>query len=158
MPEDRIYSQSEFPAVLKWQALAFMRTEWPYIFEEDDKFLTETYPPELNPVHFVVVQGDMLISYAALVRTTLKHAGYIYQAYDKFQDYAALDIREYWIADYSGLGGIRHIRKPKRPTLYVCTLVDGEYEIQLLRGNQPIVSVTFPGLNLTAEQVLTADR
>ena len=63
MPGYRIYSQSEFPAVLKWQALAFMRTEWPYIFEEDDKFLTQTYQPELNPVHFVVAQGDMLISY-----------------------------------------------------------------------------------------------
>lgn len=76
----------------------------------------------------------------------------------KVEDYAALGIPEYWIADYAGLGGIRYIGKPKRPTLSVCTLVDGEYEIQLLRGNQTIVSTTFPGLNLTAEQVLKADR
>ncbi|MEO1352023.1 MAG: Uma2 family endonuclease [Cyanobacteria bacterium J06635_15] len=72
----------------------------------------------------------------------------------KVEDYAALGIHEYWIADYAGLGGIRHIGKPKQPTLSICTLVDGEYEIQLLRGNQPIVSATFPGLNLTAAQVL----
>ena len=76
----------------------------------------------------------------------------------KVEDYAALGIPEYWIADYAGLGGIRYIGKPKRPTLSVCTLVDGEYEIQLLRGNQTLVSATFPGLNLTAEQVLKADR
>jgi Uma2 family endonuclease len=36
------------------------------------------------------------------------------------------------------------------------TLVDGEYEIQPLHGNQPIVSLTFPELELTAEQVLRA--
>jgi Uma2 family endonuclease len=74
----------------------------------------------------------------------------------KVEDYAALGIPEYWIADYAGLGGTRHIGKPKQPTLSVCTLVDGEYDIQLLRGNQIIVSPTFPGLKLTAEQVLRA--
>ena len=75
----------------------------------------------------------------------------------KVEDYAALGIPEYWIVDYAGLGGIRHIGKPKRPTLSVCTLVDGEYEIELLRDNQTIISATFPGLNLIAEQVLQAD-
>ncbi len=76
----------------------------------------------------------------------------------KVEDYAALGIPEYWIADYAGLGGTRHIGKPKQPTLSICTLVDGEYEIQQLRGNQPIASPTFPGLKLTAEQVLRAGR
>lgn len=73
----------------------------------------------------------------------------------KVEDYAALGIPEYWIADYLGLGGIRHIGKPKQPTLSICTLVDGEYEINLFRGNDAIASPTFPNLNLTAEQVLT---
>ncbi|MBW4690832.1 MAG: Uma2 family endonuclease [Lyngbya sp. HA4199-MV5] len=76
----------------------------------------------------------------------------------KVEDYAVLGIPEYWIADYAGLGGTRHIGKPKQPTLSICTLVNGEYEIQQLRGNQTIVSRTFPGLNLTAEQVLRAAR
>ncbi len=76
----------------------------------------------------------------------------------KVEDYAALGIPEYWIADYAGLGGIRHIGKPKQPTLSICTLVDEEYEIQLLRGNQMINSTSFPDLNLTAEQVLRAGR
>jgi len=73
----------------------------------------------------------------------------------KVEDYAALGIPEYWIADYLGLGGIRHIGKPKQPTLSICTLVDGEYEINLFRGNDTIVSTTFPNLNLTTGQVLT---
>jgi Uma2 family endonuclease len=76
----------------------------------------------------------------------------------KVEDYAVLGIPEYWIADYAGLGGTRHIGKPKQPTLSICTLVNGEYEIQQLRGNESIVSPTFPDLELTAEQVLKAGR
>lgn len=76
----------------------------------------------------------------------------------KVEDYAVQGIPEYWIADYAGLGGTRHIGKPKQPTLSICTLVKGEYEIQQLRGNQPVSSSTFPELNLTAEQVLNAGR
>jgi Uma2 family endonuclease len=76
----------------------------------------------------------------------------------KVEDYAVLGIPEYWIADYAGLGGTRHIGKPKHPTLSICTLVNGEYEIQQLRGNQSIVSRTFPYLKLTAEQVLMTGR
>jgi Uma2 family endonuclease len=75
----------------------------------------------------------------------------------KVEDYAALGIPEYWIADYAGLGGTRQIGKPKQPTLSICILVNGEYEIQQLRGNQPISSPTFPRLKLTAEQVLKAN-
>jgi Uma2 family endonuclease len=76
----------------------------------------------------------------------------------KVEDYAALGIPEYWIADYAGLGGTRHIGKPKQPTLSICTLVDGDYEIQQLRGSEAIVSPTFPELKLTAEQVLGVGR
>jgi len=76
----------------------------------------------------------------------------------KIEDYAVLGIPEYWIVDYAGLGGTRHIGKPKQPTLSICILVNGEYEIQQLRGNQTIVSPTFPDLKLTAEQVLRAGR
>ncbi len=76
----------------------------------------------------------------------------------KVEDYAALGIPEYWIADYAGLGGTRHIGKPKQPTLSICSLVDEEYEIQQLRGREIIISPTFPELRLTAEQVLRANR
>jgi Uma2 family endonuclease len=76
----------------------------------------------------------------------------------KVEDYAAAGITEYWIVDHAGLGGTRHIGKPKQPTLSICTLVDGEYEIQQLRGDQTIVSQTFPRLQLTAAQVLQRGR
>jgi Uma2 family endonuclease len=52
----------------------------------------------------------------------------------KMAEYESLGIPEYWIVDYAGLGGIRHLGKPKQPTLSICTLVLGEYEIQRFRG------------------------
>ncbi len=76
----------------------------------------------------------------------------------KVEDYAVLGIPEYWIVDYAGLGGTRHIGKPKQPTLSVCTLVNGDYEIQQLRGDRAIVSPTFPNLKLTADRVLSLGR
>lgn len=75
----------------------------------------------------------------------------------KVEDYAVLGIAEDWIVDYAGLGGTRHIGKPKQPTLSIGTLVNGEYEIQQFRGEQPLVSRTFPNLKLTAGQVLGSD-
>jgi Uma2 family endonuclease len=76
----------------------------------------------------------------------------------KMEDYATLGIPEYWIADYKGLGGTKHIGHPKQPTLSICLLVDGEYDVQLLRGEDTIVSPTFPNLSLTAAQILKAGK
>ncbi len=72
----------------------------------------------------------------------------------KMTDYEALGIPEYWIIDYAGLGGTRHIGKPKQPTLTICTIVNGEYENTQFRGDEIIISPTFPELNLTAAQIL----
>lgn len=69
----RAYIQADFPALLKWQALAFMRVEWPFIFTGPGKFTAETYPPECSPIHFAASEGDTLLSYAAILRLTLAH-------------------------------------------------------------------------------------
>jgi Uma2 family endonuclease len=42
----------------------------------------------------------------------------------KFIDYEALQIPEYWIIDYLGLGGRRYIGTPKQATVSVYQLVD----------------------------------
>jgi Uma2 family endonuclease len=41
----------------------------------------------------------------------------------KLNEYEALGIPEYWIVDYAGLGGIRYIGKPKKPTLTIYQLL-----------------------------------
>jgi len=74
------------------------------------------------------------------------------------EKYEVLGIPEYLIADHARLGGTKHIGNPKQSTLSVCTPVNGEYELQQFRVNQPIISPTFPDLEHTAEQMLKAGK
>ncbi|HEY9804426.1 MAG TPA: Uma2 family endonuclease [Leptolyngbyaceae cyanobacterium] len=76
----------------------------------------------------------------------------------KVEDYEALGIGEYWIADYLGLGGRRYIGSSKEPVMTIYQLVDGVYQGTQFRGKQQIISPTFPNLNLTAEQIFAAGR
>ncbi len=76
--------------------------------------------------------------------------------YFKYADYEEMGIPEYWIVDYAALGGRNFIGNPKQPTISVCNLVDGEYQVLKFRENDRIVSQTFPDLNLTANQIFGA--
>ncbi len=76
--------------------------------------------------------------------------------YLKYGDYEEMGIAEYWIVDYAALGGRNFIGNPKQPTISVCHLVDGEYQIFKFRDNDRVVSQTFPDLSLTANQIFQA--
>jgi Uma2 family endonuclease len=71
----------------------------------------------------------------------------------KFSAYQELGIAEYWIVDYLGLGGRRFIGNPKQPTISICQLVDGEYDVRLFRDRDVLQSSIFPELELTANDV-----
>ncbi|MGJ5631558.1 Uma2 family endonuclease [Nostoc sp. CALU 1950] len=76
--------------------------------------------------------------------------------YLKYADYEEMGISEYWIVDYAGLGGRNFIGNPKQPTISVCNLVDGEYQISKFRDSDRIISQTFSELNLTPNQIFQA--
>ncbi|BAT54508.1 hypothetical protein NOS3756_34790 [Nostoc sp. NIES-3756] len=76
--------------------------------------------------------------------------------YLKYADYEEMGIPEYWIVDYAALGGRNFIGNPKQPTISVCNLVDGEYQISKFRDTDRIISQTFPELNLTPAQIFQA--
>ncbi|MCZ8118662.1 MAG: Uma2 family endonuclease [Microcystis sp. LE18-22.4A] len=77
----------------------------------------------------------------------------------KLVDYEAMGIKEYWIVDYLGIGGVRFIGQPKQPTLSIYQLIDGEYQVQQFRGKDLInKSLIFPELSLTAEQVFQGQK
>lgn len=76
----------------------------------------------------------------------------------KFDDYEALGIEEYWIIDYLAKGSTRYIGKPKEPTISIYQLIDGEYNPNLFKEEDTLISKVFPELGLTANQVFRASN
>lgn len=76
MPELCVYRDHDFPASLNWQAVSFMRVEWPHI---EGGLPTTTYPAEVNPTHFASVESAVLLSYAATMQVTVCHTGAAYR-------------------------------------------------------------------------------
>ncbi len=76
----------------------------------------------------------------------------------KLADYETLGIQEYWIVDYLGIGGRRYIGSPKRPTFTVCSLAEGEYELNQFRGGTPIISPTFPAFAFTVDHIFASGQ
>jgi Uma2 family endonuclease len=89
------------------------------------------------------------IQLAVEVTSTNWRDDYLY----KLAEYEALGIFEYWIVDYLALGAARYIGSPKRPTISVYQLVGQEYQLAQFRGEETIVSPTFPSLRLTAQAI-----
>ena len=71
----------------------------------------------------------------------------------KLADYEEMGIFEYWIVDYAALGGRAFIGNPKQPTIFVCQLIEGEYQVSQFKGSDRITSPMFPELTFTAEEV-----
>jgi GNAT superfamily N-acetyltransferase len=77
MIEQRIYPASKFPIVLEWQVRDFVRIVW-----SDAHVDQPTVPlgdPDRNPMNFVIVDGDMLISHAQVTTFSIEHVGKIYR-------------------------------------------------------------------------------
>ena len=72
----------------------------------------------------------------------------------KVEEYAFLNIPEYWIVDFRGLGGWQFIGNPKQPTFTVCQLVNGVYQQQQYRLKDTISSYLFPNLQLKLEDIM----
>jgi len=76
---------------------------------------------------------------------------------DKLDEYERLGIAEYWIIDYLAIGKREYLGNPKIPTVFVFSLnAEGKYQRTQFKGDEQIVSPTFPELVLTADRVLLA--
>ena len=74
---------------------------------------------------------------------------------DKLDEYQRLGITEYWIVDYLAIASRSYLGNPKVPTVFVYLLDDlGSYQVSTYKGQEPIISKTFPELKLTTEQIL----
>jgi Uma2 family endonuclease len=72
----------------------------------------------------------------------------------KVEEYAFLNILEYWIVDFRGLGGLQFIGNPKQPTFTVCQLINNIYQQQQYRLRDTITSKLFPNLQLKLEDIM----
>jgi Uma2 family endonuclease len=74
----------------------------------------------------------------------------------KLAEYEARGVQNYWVVDYAALGGMRYIGRPKRSTLSIYQMPDGETEYGAplqFHGEDEIVSRLFPKLRVTAAQI-----
>jgi Uma2 family endonuclease len=66
----------------------------------------------------------------------------------KLEEYAYLQIPEYWIVDFRALGGLCFIGNPKTPKFTVNRLRNQMYEQQQYGSEEMIDSEIFPGIQL----------
>ncbi|MEH1888584.1 MAG: Uma2 family endonuclease [Nostoc sp.] len=72
----------------------------------------------------------------------------------KVEEYAFLNIPEYWIVDFRGLDGLQFIGNPKQPTFTVCQLVNGVYQQEQYRLGDNISSDILPNLQLKLDDIM----
>lgn len=77
---------------------------------------------------------------------------------DKLDEYQRLGIAEYWIVDYLAIASRSILGNPKLPAVFVYQLVDGKYQASSFKNSERIISPTFPELQLTVGQILSASQ
>jgi predicted N-acetyltransferase YhbS len=69
----------ELPAHIRWQVLSFLRMEWPFIFRGELRLTKQIHDPEFRPFHVALIEEEVLISYATVLRMRLAHADKQYE-------------------------------------------------------------------------------
>src|SRR5215475_11143369 len=77
MVEHHVYRAAEFPAVLEWQVRDFVRIVWSD--SHVDSPAVSLGDMTRDPINFVIVDGDMLISHAQVTTFTIDHADITYK-------------------------------------------------------------------------------
>ena len=64
----QVVGPADLPAATRWQAVSFLRLQWPEVFSGASRRAHQTCPPAARPVHFVVTDAQTLVSYAVVMR------------------------------------------------------------------------------------------
>ena len=148
----------------------FLRFKFPYFIPKTviikPSLHQSGYSPDvlilnrLNLVNEPVWENESVITAAASIALVIEVVSTNWRDdyLKKYADYEEMGIAEYWIVDYAALGSREFIGDPKQPTILVCSLDRGEYRVTKFRGDDRILSPTFPELTLTAQQIFQAGR
>jgi GNAT superfamily N-acetyltransferase len=75
------FTSAEFPENLKWQAVSFLRVQWPDGFTGENRLRDWVTREDEHPLHIVLVEQGILISHTNVVWKYLGHDGETYKAY-----------------------------------------------------------------------------
>lgn len=126
--------------------------------EQDSSRLPDVMVVPLAAIETVLNQTAVLTIPALLVIEIVSPSSATEDYIEKLEEYQNLGIREYWTVDHEGLGAAKYIGFPKAPTVIIYQLVGSKYQAKRFRQDERIESPTFPGLNLTANQIFVAGR
>lgn len=140
-----------------------------YIVDKDIVFRTVTASGEeqgRNPDVGVVkasvwnsnVRGDGALTEPIQLAVEVTSTNWEDDYVDKLDEYQRLGICEYWIVDYLAIASRAYLGNPKNPTVFVYSLENGSYLVQIFTGNERIISKTFPALEITVEQLVLSSQ
>jgi predicted acetyltransferase len=75
------FTSAEFPENLKWQAVSFLRVQWPDGFTGENRLRDWVTQEDDHPIHIVLVENNILISHTNVVWKYLDHDGVTYKTY-----------------------------------------------------------------------------
>ena len=81
MAELLTFTSADFPENLKWQAVSFLRVQWPGGFVGENRLRDWVTREDDHPIHIVLVEQGILISHTNVVWKYLDHDGKTYKAY-----------------------------------------------------------------------------
>ena len=70
----QLYSGGTLPQSLTWQALSFLRCEWPFLFAGANRLRSQPFG-DLATTYVLRADGDVLLSYAEILRVMGTRAG-----------------------------------------------------------------------------------
>jgi GNAT superfamily N-acetyltransferase len=74
MAELRVYRRHEVPPLIAAQVRSFVRVQWPFV-HAGSTTLWDFEVREDAPLHFVIVEGEALVSHGHVRRRTVEHRG-----------------------------------------------------------------------------------
>ena len=75
------YTSADLPESLKWQAVSFLRAQYPGGFMNENRLRDWVTREEDHPIYIVIVEKGILISHTNIVWKYLDHDGITYKAY-----------------------------------------------------------------------------
>jgi hypothetical protein len=70
----QVYSGGTLPQSFTWQALSFLRCEWPFLFTGADRLRAQPFGG-VSTTYVLRADGDVMLSYAEILRVMAARAG-----------------------------------------------------------------------------------